>query len=70
MKRLLSLWLDKEYRSEDWSLYDKIGDIASYLSSYKYPSTTSRIPRTILQHSKFKGNEFRLILFFGLPAFR
>ncbi|CAF1241937.1 unnamed protein product [Didymodactylos carnosus] len=63
--------LGYDIRSGRWgAVLASCGDIASYLSSYKYPSTTSRIPRTILHHSNFKGNEFRLILSFGLPAFR
>ncbi|CAF2133026.1 unnamed protein product [Rotaria magnacalcarata] len=46
------------------------GTISKQLYQYRYPSTTSRTPRPLIQFHRFKANEFRLILLFGAPVFK
>ena len=43
--------------------------IDRYLTLIKYPSTSTRVPRSILKYSQFKGNELRAICLYGFPAF-
>ena len=40
------------------------------LNRYRYPSTTSRTPRSIIQFHRYKANELRLILLFAAPVFK
>lgn len=43
--------------------------IDHFLSTIHYPSTTTRIPRSLSQMYLFKGSEYRLLLLFGFIAF-
>lgn len=43
--------------------------IDHFLSTIHYPSTTTRIPRSLSQMHLFKGSEYRLLLLFGFIAF-
>lgn len=61
--------LNRQYRDEDWSCYRHFDQIDHFLSTIHYPSTTSRIPRSLTQMHLFKGSEFRLLLLFGFVAF-
>lgn len=68
-RRLLNLWFEQTYRKKPWSLASKMHRIDRYLSSIKYPSTSTRVPRSIMKYSLFKGNELRAICLYGFPAF-
>ncbi|CAF3619678.1 unnamed protein product [Rotaria socialis] len=69
MKRLLHLWFDKKHQKQAWSIRSKLKIVDHYLSSIKYPSTSTRIPRCIAKYEKYKANEARSILLFGFSAF-
>lgn len=43
--------------------------IDRYLSLIKYPSTSTRVPRSILKYYQYKGNELRAICLYGFSAF-
>lgn len=64
------LWFGDDHKRSQWSSFSKIEIISAKLSQYRYPSTTSRTPRSLKQFHRFKANEFRLILLFGAPVFR
>ncbi|CAF3599883.1 unnamed protein product [Rotaria socialis] len=70
MKKLLKLWFSDEYKKSEWSSFTQFGTISKQLYQYRYPSTTSRTPRPLIQFHRFKANEFRLILLFGAPVFK
>lgn len=40
-----------------------------YLSSIKYPSTSVRMPRSLLKYEQYKANELRAILLYGFSGF-
>ncbi|CAF1976426.1 unnamed protein product [Rotaria magnacalcarata] len=67
--RMLDLWFESTYRKEPWSLYSKIKHVDIRLSTHKFPSTTCRIPRSILKYNQFKANELRSVLLFGFSSF-
>ncbi|CAF4170049.1 unnamed protein product, partial [Rotaria magnacalcarata] len=66
---MLDLWFESTYRKEPWSLYSKIKHVDIRLSTHKFPSTTCRIPRSILKYNQFKANELRSVLLFGFSSF-
>ncbi|CAF1218363.1 unnamed protein product [Rotaria magnacalcarata] len=68
-RKLLSLWLYADYKREDWSCYNHIHHLSSILQSFRFPSTTSRRPRSLLKFKKFKANELRMVLLFGFVIF-
>ena len=69
-KKLLKLWFSDEFKRSDWSCFSSLKEIAQELGRYRYPSTTSRTPRSFLQFHRFKANELRLILLNGAPVFK
>ncbi|CAF4653606.1 unnamed protein product, partial [Rotaria magnacalcarata] len=70
MKKLLKLWFSDEYKRSEWSSFTHFNTISKKLYQYRYPSTTSRTPRPLIQFHRFKANEFRLILLFAAPIFK
>lgn len=66
---MLSLWLSPEYRYEPWSIYANIEVLNKLFKQVRLPSTTTRIPRPLIQYSNFKGNELRVLLLFGYVIF-
>ena len=69
-KRMVGLWLSVEYRHEDWNVSDRIDELADLFHRVRLPSTTTRIPRSLKEYTKFKGNEFRTLLLFGHVIFK
>ncbi|CAF4868677.1 unnamed protein product [Rotaria sp. Silwood1] len=67
--RLLDLWFDAQHRHQPWSLQSRIELINISLCTHKFPSTTYRIPRSILKYYQFKANELRCVLLFGFSSF-
>ena len=67
-KQLLRLLFDHEYRSQPWSLYEKVNQIDELLSHVQTPSTTQRRFRSIHHISKYKASEYRCLFHFGMPA--
>ena len=47
-----------------------MNEIADRFRRVRLPSTTTRIPRSLNEHSRFKGNEYRVLLLFGHVIFR
>ncbi|CAF2146016.1 unnamed protein product [Rotaria magnacalcarata] len=53
-RKLLNLWLKSNYKKEDWSCYYYHDELSSMLQSFRFPSTTSRRPRSLLKFKKLK----------------
>ena len=66
---MLSLWLSPEYRYEPWSIHGNIEELTELFKRTRLPSTTTRIPRSLVQYSNFKANELRVLLLFGYAIF-
>jgi len=66
---MLSLWLSPEYRFEPWSIHSHIEELTELFKQVRLPSTTTRLPRILLQYSNFKANELRVLLLFGYIIF-
>ncbi|CAM4767431.1 unnamed protein product [Rotaria magnacalcarata] len=69
-RKLLNLWLKSNYKKEDWSCYYYHDELSSMLQSFRFPSTTSRRPRSLLKFKKLKANELRMVLLFGFVIFK
>jgi hypothetical protein len=67
-KKLLQLWT--ESKKQPWSLTKLLPSIACDLGSILYPTTTTRVPRTIMKCLKLKANECRVLLLIGYPIFK
>ncbi|CAF4468092.1 unnamed protein product, partial [Didymodactylos carnosus] len=65
LDRLLTLWFDVDYKKEDCSVRHHIDSTADQLLKIRYPSTTTRAPRSLLEYTRYKGSEQRCILLFG-----
>jgi hypothetical protein len=51
-------------------VFGKFETVRDKLLKYRYPSTTTRTPRSLTQFLRYKGSEYRLVLLFGAAAFR
>ena len=67
---MLGLWLDKENRYEEWSVAGKITELSDLFRRVRLPSTTTRLPRSLIDYKKFKANELRVLLLFGHIIFQ
>lgn len=65
----MKLWLNPKYKSEDWSISTRLSTLAVALKNVKFPSTTTRHPRSFLQYHKFKASELRVVLLCGYSIF-
>lgn len=63
------MWLDMIYRNEPWSIHRHLNKLDDRLRSVRFPSTTTRRPRSINKFSKYKGSELRSLLLFGFSIF-
>ena len=70
VKMLLSLWVNKHYHKEPWSLSKKLNDIDKRLLRIKPPSCISRLPRSLATNFKhLKASELRtFLLFYSVPC--
>ena len=71
VKMLITLWFDKSYNSEPWSLGpEKIKIFEKRLLSIKPPYRITRTPRSIVGNmAHLKASELRsFLLFYGLPC--
>ncbi|CAF1366154.1 unnamed protein product [Adineta ricciae] len=68
-KRILSLWLSPEYKGECWSIWIRRNELSILLNRIRFPSTTTRHPRSLDKYTKYKGSEIRLVLLFGYAIF-
>lgn len=64
------MWLDNQYKSEEWSCHSNLDQLSMMLRAYRFPSTTARRPRSLLIYKKFKANELRMVLLFGFAIFK
>ena len=67
---MLNLWLSPEYRDEKWNICKKVNQLADLFRYVRLPSTTTRIPRSLIDYRKFKANEMRVLLLFGHIIFK
>ena len=63
------MWFDKAYLGEDWSIHRRMNEVDTKLTAVRFPSTTTRRPRSIFKHTKYKGNELRSLLLFAHRVF-
>ncbi|CAF4533220.1 unnamed protein product [Rotaria sp. Silwood2] len=68
-KRLLQLWT-KSSKKDPWSIVGFLPEIHADLGHIRYPSTTTRAPRSILKCSNLKANESRVLLLICYPVFK
>jgi len=66
---LLQLWADSP-KKQSWSLASVLPLIAADLAKICYPTTTVRVPRSIVKCMKLKANECRVLLLIGYPIFQ
>src|SRR5579871_1361458 len=66
---MLRLWFDKKYASEKWSIKHHLRELSSLFLLLRLPSTTTRLPRNLLEYQSFKANELRTLLLFGHTIF-
>jgi len=66
---MVGLWLSADCRNEEWSVSGRIDELANLLRRVRLPATTTRIPRSLNEYTKFKGNELRVLLLFGHAIF-
>jgi hypothetical protein len=69
-RKLLNLWLHNDYKKKEWSCHNHLHQLSSMLKSFRFPSTTSRRPGSLLKFKKLKANELRMILLFGFVIFK
>ncbi|CAF3764573.1 unnamed protein product [Rotaria sp. Silwood1] len=69
-KRLLKLWFHSKYRTQQWSIRQHLNHIETELQQFRFPSTTTRIPRTIMKYHRLKANELRVLLLITYPIFK
>lgn len=67
---MIGLWLSTEYRNEDWNISASLAELDARFRLVRLPSTTTRIPRSLKEYTKYKGNEFRSLLLFGHAIFK
>ena len=63
------MWFDPSHRNEPWSVCFRMKEIDVKLDHVRFPSTTTRRPRSIIMFNKYKGNELRSLLLFGFSIF-
>ena len=66
---MLTLWFDQDYYTEDWSIKSHINELSSLFLQLRLPSTTTRLPRKLLELKDFKASELRTLLLFGHTIF-
>lgn len=67
---MLGLWLGHENRGESWYIGGELNALAKLFRCLRLPSTTTRIPRSLIEYRKFKANELRVLLLFGHIIFK
>lgn len=65
----MKLWINPLYKSETWSISTKLPSLANALKRVKFPSTTTRQPRSLLEYQKYKASELRVLLLCGYVIF-
>lgn len=50
-------------------MWSKTNTLSNLLSRLRFPSTTTRHPRSLSKFAKYKGSEMRLVLLFGYSVF-
>ncbi len=69
-KRMLDLWLEYKHRHAEWSVAGRIVELSDLFRRVRLPSTTTRLPRSLVDYKKFKGSELRVLLLFGHVIFQ
>ena len=64
-KRMLNLRFHKKYSTQPCSIRNHLNNLSSLLLQLRLPSTTTRIPRNLLEYENCKANELRRLLLFG-----
>lgn len=63
------MWTETS-KKETWSLHKVLATIDVDLKNIRYPTTTCRIPRSIVKCLKLKANESRILLLIAYPIFK
>ncbi|CAF1478379.1 unnamed protein product [Adineta steineri] len=69
-RKLLCLWLEPKHKKQDWSCYSHLHQLSAMLQTLRFPSTTTRRPRSLNKFKKLKASELRVILLFGFVVFK
>lgn len=67
---MLGLWLSSDHRKQDWYIGANLNELTKLFHRVRFPSTTVRIPRSLLDYPKFKASELRALLLFGHVIFK
>ena len=70
VKMLLTLWCDKTYRSEPWSITSRMKQVEDRFMKINPPSCVTRLPRSLSANfSHLKASELRtFLLFYSIPC--
>ncbi len=66
----MKLWFHQQYRTQQWTIRNYMNDIVADLQRFRFPSTTTRAPRSILKYYRLKANELRVLLLITYPIFK
>lgn len=66
---LMSLWFNKVYKYESFSISDKVQQVDERLVNIKPPNFIGRLPRSITDLAHYKAAEFKtFMLYYSLPC--
>lgn len=70
VKMLLTLWNDKSYKSEPWSVSNRMKEIEVRYMKINPPSCITRLPRSLIANfAHLKASELRtFLLFYSIPC--
>ena len=66
----MKLWFHQQYKTQQWSIRNYMNDIVADLQRFRFPSTTTRAPRSIIKYYRLKVNELRVLLLITYPIFK
>lgn len=70
VKMLLTLWSDKSYKSEPWSVSNRMKELEARYMKINPPSCITRLPRSLIANfGHLKASELRtFLLFYSIPC--
>ena len=71
MKTLLTIWFDKKNKDQEYSYFQRRGEVNNLLRVITPTVFVSRVPRSLDELPHWKASEFRnFLLYWGLPVLR
>ncbi|XP_069108930.1 uncharacterized protein [Argopecten irradians] len=69
MKMLMTLWFDKSYKNESFSITNKLSVVNERLLNIRPPRYITRLPRSLLDIGHYKAAEYKtFMLYYSLPC--